>query len=127
SPFADALPLALAHTLDVELRLVRPDGSAPTGTSVTPLNPGGQGGTLHVAYNGTDHFDALVPAASVPAPASAPTPPVPAPAVPDPAGTDVFGEWLRSLGGVTDLDSPAEETPDRGDPVPLETQLERQR
>ncbi|MFD8407120.1 hypothetical protein ACFV1G_20840 [Streptomyces anulatus] len=129
SPFADALPLALAHTLDVELRLVRPDGSAPTGTSVTPLNPGGRGGTLHVAYNGTDHFDALVPAASVPvpAPASAPTPPVPAPAVPDPAGTDVFGEWLRSLGGVTDLDSPAEETPDRGDPVPLETQLERQR
>ncbi|MER7550326.1 hypothetical protein ABTX86_10120 [Streptomyces anulatus] len=127
SPFADALPLALAHTLDVELRLVRPDGSVPTGTSVTPLNPGGRGGTLHVAYNGTDHFDALVPAASLPAPASAPTPPVPAPAVPDPAGPDVFGEWLRSLGGVTDLDGPAEETPDRGDPVPLETQLERHR
>ncbi|MFH9478656.1 hypothetical protein ACH4L7_33190 [Streptomyces anulatus] len=128
SPFADALPLALAHTLDVELRLVRPDGSAPTGTSVTPLNPGGRGGTLHVAYNGTDHFDALVPAASLPAPASAPTPPpAPAPATPDPVGPDVFGEWLRSLGGVTDLDGPAEETPDRGDPVPLETQLERQR
>ncbi|MFY0513353.1 hypothetical protein ACOMD4_23625 [Streptomyces anulatus] len=128
SPFADALPLALAHTLDIELRLVRPDGSAPAGTSVTPLNPGGRAGTLHVAYNGTDHFDALVPAASLPAPASTPTaPPVPAPATPDPAGTDVFGAWLRSLGGVTDLDSPAEETPDRGDPVPLETQLERQR
>ncbi|MGX5396749.1 WXG100-like domain-containing protein [Streptomyces anulatus] len=128
SPFADALPLALAHTLDIELRLVRPDGSAPAGTSVTPLNPGGRAGTLHVAYNGTDHFDALVPAASLPAPASTPTPPpVPAPAPPDPAGPDVFGEWLRSLGGVTDLDSPAEETPDRGDPVPLETQLERQR
>ncbi|MGW5924855.1 WXG100-like domain-containing protein [Streptomyces anulatus] len=128
SPFADALPLALAHTLDIELRLVRPDGSAPAGTSVTPLNPGGRAGTLHVAYNGTDHFDALVPAASLPAPASTPTPPpVPAPATPDPAGPDVFGEWLRSLGGVTDLDSPAEETPDRGDPVPLETQLERQR
>ncbi len=128
SPFADALPLALAHTLDVELRLVRPDGSAPAGTSVTPLNPGGRGGTLHVAYNGTDHFDALVPAASLPAPVSAPTPPpVPAPATPAPAGPDVFGEWLRSLGGVTDLDSPAEETPDRGDPVPLETQLERHR
>lgn len=42
SPFADALPLALAHTLDVELRLVRPDGSAPAGTSVTLLNPGGR-------------------------------------------------------------------------------------
>ncbi|MFI2315389.1 hypothetical protein AMK17_31090 [Streptomyces sp. CB00072] len=128
SPFADALPLALAHTLDVELRLVRPDGPDPAGTSVTPLNPGGRGGTLHVAYNGTDHFDALVPAASLPAPVSAPTPPpVPAPATPDPAGPDAFGEWLRSLGGVTDLDSPAEETPDRGDPVPLETQLERHR
>ncbi|MFH8689756.1 hypothetical protein ACH4EC_23160 [Streptomyces anulatus] len=128
SPFADALPLALAHTLDVELRLVRPDGAAPAGTSVTPLNPGGRGGTLHVAYNGTDHFDALVPAASLPAPATTPTPPpVPAPATPDTAGPDVFGEWLRSLGGVTDLDSPAEETPDRGDPVPLETQLDRQR
>ncbi|WP_405194652.1 hypothetical protein [Streptomyces anulatus] len=128
SPFADSLPLALAHTLDVELRLVRPDGSAPAGTSVTPLNPGGRAGTLHLAYNGTDHFDALVPAASLPAPAATPTPPpVPTPATPDPAGPDVFGEWLRSLGGVTDLDGPAEETPDRGDPVPLETQLERHR
>ncbi|MFC8624934.1 WXG100-like domain-containing protein [Streptomyces anulatus] len=128
SPFADALPLALAHTLDIELRLVRPEGSAPASTSVTPLNPGGRSGTLHVAYNGTDHFDALVPAASMPAPATTPTPPpVPAPATPDPAGPDVFGAWLRSLGGVTDLDGPAEETPDRGDPVPLETQLERQR
>ncbi|MFW3463107.1 hypothetical protein ACN24K_22600 [Streptomyces microflavus] len=31
------------------------------------------------------------------------------------------------MGGVTDLEAPAEETPDRGDPVPLETQLERHR
>lgn len=101
SPFADALPLALAHTLDVELRLVRPDGSAPAGTSVTPLNPGGRGGTLHVAYNGTDHFDALVPAASLPAPVSAPTPPpVPAPATPAPAGptssASGCGAWAGS-------------------------------
>ncbi|WTA88879.1 hypothetical protein OG323_07600 [Streptomyces cyaneofuscatus] len=126
SPFADALPLALAHTLDIELRLVRPDASAPAGTSVTPLNPGGRSGTLHLAYNGSDHYDALVPAAAVPAPTPTPAP-TPAPATPDPAGTDVFGEWLRSMGGVTDLDAPAEETPDRGDPVPLETQLERHR
>ncbi|CAM5740832.1 hypothetical protein SMICM304S_03518 [Streptomyces microflavus] len=126
SPFADALPLALAHTLDIELRLVGPDASAPAGTSVTPLNPGGHGGALHLAYNGSDHFDALVPAAAVPAPTPTPTP-TPAPATQDPAGTDVFGEWLRSMGGVTDLDAPAEETPDRGDPVPLETQLERHR
>ncbi|WP_069738630.1 hypothetical protein [Streptomyces sp. EN27] len=122
SPFADALPLALAHTLDIELRLVRPDASAPTGTSVTPLHPGGRGGVLHVAYNGADHYDALVPATALPAPA-----PTPSPVTGSPAGTDVFGEWLRSMGGVTDLDAPAEESPDRGDPVPLETQLERHR
>ncbi|MFE6919245.1 hypothetical protein ACFVDJ_35155, partial [Streptomyces rubiginosohelvolus] len=124
SPFADALPLALAHTLDIELRLVRPDASAATGTSVTPLNPGGRSGTLHVAYNGADHYDPLVPATALPAPTPAPTT---APATETPAGSDVFGEWLRSMGGVTDLDAPTEETPDRGDPVPLETQLERHR
>ncbi|WP_255311765.1 hypothetical protein, partial [Streptomyces sp. PTY087I2] len=129
SPFADALPLALAHTLDIELRLVRPDASAPAGTSVTPLNPGGRSGTLHVAYNGADHYDALVPATALPAaPTSAPAPaPTPAPATETPAGSDVFGEWLRSMGGVTDLDAPTEESPDRGDPVPLETQLDRHR
>lgn len=124
SPFADALPLALAHTLDIELRLVRPDASAATGTSVTPLNPGGRSGTLHVAYNGADHYDALVPATALPAPTTAPAP---APATETPAVSDVFGEWLRSMGGVTDLSSPTEESPDRGDPVPLETQLERHR
>ncbi|WP_354598858.1 hypothetical protein R1Y80_03095 [Streptomyces sp. JL1001] len=124
SPFADALPLALAHTLDIELRLVRPDASGPTGTSVTPLNPGGRSGTLHVAYNGADHYDALVPATALPAPTTAPAP---APATETPAVSDVFGEWLRSMGGVTDLSSPTEESPDRGDPVPLETQLERHR
>ncbi|NEE28076.1 hypothetical protein G3M53_21755, partial [Streptomyces sp. SID7982] len=81
-------------------------------------------GTLHVAYNGADHYDALVPATALPAPTPAPTP---APATETPAGSDVFGEWLRSMGGVTDLDAPTEETPDHGDPVPLETQLERHR
>ncbi|WP_318198424.1 hypothetical protein [Streptomyces sp. MCL20-2] len=128
SPFADALPLALAHTLDIELRLVRPDASAPAGTSVTPLNPGGRGGTLHVAYNGADHYDALVPATALRATVATPAPaPTPAPATETPAGSDVFGEWLRSMGGVTDLDAPTEGSPDRGDPVPLETQLERHR
>ncbi|MYW27853.1 hypothetical protein GT040_00845, partial [Streptomyces sp. SID2119] len=53
--------------------------------------------------------------------------PATAPATPDPAGSDVFGEWLRSMGGITDLDAPVAETPDRGDGVPLETQLERHR
>ncbi|MET9567314.1 hypothetical protein ABZY07_44665, partial [Streptomyces tauricus] len=150
SPFADLLPEALAHTLDLDLRLVQPDPRVPGTTFVNTLNPGGQGGTLHLSYNGTDHFDALVPA-------SAPLTPVPDPTItkpdpnatkPDPnatkspatqgsvtqdplaqdAGADgVFGEWLRSMGGVTDLDTPAPETPDRSDPVPLETQLERYR
>ncbi|MYR92789.1 hypothetical protein GTW60_03985, partial [Streptomyces sp. SID4937] len=127
SPFADALPLALAHTLDIELRLVRTGPSGPASTFVTPLNPGGQGGTIRLAYNGTDHYDALIPAAALPAPTPAAPAPTPDPATQDPAGSDIFGEWLRSMGGVTDLDAPAAESPDRGDPVPLETQLERHR
>ncbi|SCE21580.1 hypothetical protein GA0115244_12051, partial [Streptomyces sp. DvalAA-19] len=136
SPFADVLPLALAHTLDVELRLVGPDPTSPGHTFTAPLNPGGDGGVLHLAYNGSDHYDALVPAAAIPTPTttSTPTPlttptpaPPTAPATPDPAGSDVFGEWLRSMGGVTDLDTPPPSDPDRGDPVPLETQLDRHR
>ncbi|MFE7449028.1 hypothetical protein [Streptomyces griseus] len=130
SPFADVLPQALAHILGLDLRLVQPDPRAPGSTFVTPLNPGGPGGALHLSYNGTDHFDALVPASALPAPASAPAPtsaPAPAPATEDPVGSDVFGQWLRSMGGVTDLDTPGTPAPDRGDPVPLETQLERHR
>ncbi|WP_245170729.1 hypothetical protein [Streptomyces anulatus] len=126
SPFADVLPQALAHTLGLDLRLVQPDPRAPGSTFVTPLNPGGQGESLHLSYNGTDHFDALipdpVPSTTTPAPA-----PTPAPATQDPAGSDVFGEWLRSMGGITELDAPGPLTPDKGDPVPLETQLERHR
>ncbi|MEU3743316.1 hypothetical protein AB0E78_40490 [Streptomyces sp. NPDC032198] len=139
SPFADLLPEALAHTLDLDLRLVQPDGLSPGSTFVNTLNPGGHGGTVHLAYNGSDHFDALVPA-------SAPLTPVPDPATstdpatttdpaatedpaapPDPDGSDPFGEWLRGMGGITDLDNPDADSPDRGDPVPLETQLERHR
>ncbi|MFD5571704.1 WXG100-like domain-containing protein [Streptomyces cadmiisoli] len=70
SPIADLLPEALAHALHLDLRLVRPDPHAPDGFLVTTLNPGGQGGTLHLAYNGTDHYDALIPASAVPAPAA---------------------------------------------------------
>ncbi|MEV6171934.1 hypothetical protein AB0L99_27450 [Streptomyces sp. NPDC051954] len=127
SPFADVLPQALAHTLDLDLRLVQADPHSPGNTLVTTLHPGGQGGTLHLAYNGTDHYDALVPA-------TAPLTPVPDPvtssadlATEEPEASDPFDEWLRGMGGITDLDSPGAETPDRGDPVPLETQLERHR
>ncbi|MFE5813813.1 hypothetical protein ACFQ6S_10470 [Streptomyces sp. NPDC056479] len=127
SPFADLLPQALAHTLDLDLRLVQPDPHAPGNTFVTTLHPGGQDGTLHLAYNGTDHYDALVPA-------TAPLTPVPDPdttttesATDDSDGSDPFGEWLRGMGGITDLDRPDTESPDRGDPVPLETQLDRHR
>ncbi|MEU3053734.1 hypothetical protein, partial [Streptomyces griseus] len=134
SPFADVLPQALAHTLDLDLRLVQSDPPAPGSTQppgpafVTPLNPGGRSGTLRLAYNGTDHYDALVPATALPTPTPTPAPATPAaPATQDPAGSDAFGQWLRSMGGITDLDAPGPESPDRGDPVPLETQLERHR
>ncbi|MGV9642864.1 hypothetical protein [Streptomyces sp. NPDC003514] len=127
SPFADVLPQALAHTLDLDLRLVQADPHAPATTLVTSLHPGGRGGTLHLAYNGTDHYDALIPATAplAPVPETVTTPG--APASGEPEGDDPFAEWLRGMGGVTDLDSPATEAPDRGDPVPLETQLERYR
>ncbi|MFG2652069.1 hypothetical protein [Streptomyces sp. NPDC048436] len=131
SPFADLLPEALAHTLDLDLRLVQPDRQAPGSTFVNTLNPAGQGGALHLAYNGTDHFDALVPASApltpTPDPATTQDPADPAPTAPDPDGSDPFGEWLRGMGGIASLDEPDAEAPDRGDPVPLETQLERHR
>lgn len=127
SPFADLLPEALAHTLDLDLRLVQPDPQSPGNTFVNTLNPGGRSGTLHLGYNGTDHFDALVPA-------SAPLPPAQDPdttgdpvTTPEPDDSPVFGEWLRSMGGITDLDGTDDDAPDRGDRVPLETQLERHR
>ncbi|AZQ39225.1 hypothetical protein EJ357_42110 [Streptomyces cyaneochromogenes] len=130
SPFADLLPQALAHTLDLDLRLVQPDPHSSANTLVTTLHPGGRGGTLHLAYNGNDHYDALVPA-------TAPLTPVPdtdntTPATQDPAtappdDADPFSEWLRGMGGITDLDRPDTETSDRGDRVPLETQLDRYR
>ncbi|MFD4763288.1 lonely Cys domain-containing protein [Streptomyces sp. NPDC058439] len=133
SPFADLLPEALAHTLDLDLRLVQPGN-----TRVTTLNPGGRSGALHLAYNGTDHYDALVPASAPLTPDPTPTttqdpatttqdPAVEDPATQDPYGPDPFGEWLRGMGGITDLDTPDSEVPDRGDPVPLETQLDRHR
>ncbi|MFG2193208.1 hypothetical protein ACGFNH_11915, partial [Streptomyces sp. NPDC048639] len=132
SPFADLLPQALAHTLDLDLRRVLPDPQSPGNVLVTSLNPGGRSGTLHLAYNGIDHYDALVPAPA-PAPVPVPVPTEAAPATtPDPDGSDPFTEWLRGMGGVNDLfgpdtEAPGTETPDRGDPVPLETQLERHR
>jgi hypothetical protein len=148
SPFADLLPQAAAHTLDLDLRLVQPDRHAPGSTLVTPLHPGGRGGILHLSYNGSDHFDALVPASAPltavpdpvtttgtthPAPATGtPDPAVPDPVVPDPvteepAAPDPFGEWLRGLGGVDGVYGPDADPADPGDPVPLETQLERHR
>ncbi|MES4890661.1 hypothetical protein [Streptomyces sp. NPDC096012] len=143
SPFADLIPQAAAHTLDLDLRLVQPDRHAPGTTLVTPLHPGGRGGTLHLSYNGSDHFDALVPASApltaVPdpvtttgAPHPAPASGTPDPALPDPvteefAAPDPFGEWLRGMGGVDGVYGPDTGHADHGDPVPLETQLERHR
>ncbi|MFF0023627.1 hypothetical protein ACFYQQ_24125 [Streptomyces sp. NPDC005496] len=132
SPFADLLPEALAHALDLDLRLVQPDPRSPGNTFVNTLYPGGGTGTLHLSYNGTDHYDALVPASApltpVPDPETTPDPdPVTTQDAEDPEVSGPLGEWLRSMGGITDLDTPATEAPDRGDPVPLETQLDRHR
>ncbi|MFF9164981.1 hypothetical protein ACF081_32625, partial [Streptomyces longwoodensis] len=178
SPFADLLPEALAHTLDLDLRLVQPDPRVPGRTTVTSLHPGGSGGTLHLAYNGTDHFDALVPAPTPPAPDPAPSrapatplqqeattpppphqdattpppphqdastpPPLPRdPALEAPVGTPpdaptpdapTTNDGAEKAGktgetGETGETKATDEagTPDRGDPVPLETQLERHR
>lgn len=136
SPFADLLPDALAHTLGLDLRLVRPDPHTTGAVIVTELHPGGTGGTLHLAYNGSDHYDALVPVAPEPVsepetgtgpksdPGAKPGPetesePDPAPGTesePDPVappvppltsqpdGSDPFGEWLRSMAGLTGPD-----------------------
>ncbi|MET9742530.1 hypothetical protein ABZY90_30760 [Streptomyces sp. NPDC006422] len=125
SPFGDLLPHALAHTLDVDLRLVQPDPhGTPGDTYVTRLNPAGSHGTLHLAYNGRDHFDALIPATPTP-PSPPPPPAAPAPDTPTP---DPFGEWLRGMGGADGVFSDDDTTPkDSGEPVPLETQLDRHR
>ncbi|WP_375153044.1 hypothetical protein [Streptomyces sp. SM18] len=84
SPFGDLLPTALARATDVDLRVVH-DGT------VTAVNPGGRGGTLYVAYNGRDHYEALTtpvpaPEAALTAPAPTPTPEL-APLPPSPAPT----------------------------------------
>ncbi|MFD8252459.1 WXG100-like domain-containing protein, partial [Streptomyces werraensis] len=127
SPFADLIPEALAHTLDLDLRIVQPDPRTPGALTTIAVHPGGAGGPLHVAYNGTDHFDALVPAtdparATVPGlapdPVSAPDP------QPAPEGADPYGDWLREMAGITDTDPG---TADQGDRAPLETQLDRYR
>ncbi|MFZ3573432.1 hypothetical protein ACOKM5_41530 [Streptomyces sp. BH097] len=148
SPFGDLLPHALAHTLDVDLRLVQPDRhGAPGDTFVTRLNPGGRNGILHLAYNGRDHFDALIPAPAPltrtgTTPVTTATTPVATEATPVPTdtaatsetdtetdtnGSDPFGEWLRGMGGVTDVFSADTKPKDSGEPVPLENQLDRHR
>ncbi|MEU3509283.1 hypothetical protein ABZ733_15540 [Streptomyces longwoodensis] len=147
SPFADLLPEALAHTLDLDLRLVQPDPRVPGRTTVTSLHPGGSGGTLHLAYNGTDHFDALVPAPPAPDPSTSrapatplhqdattpPPPPLPRdPALGAPVGTTpdapTTDDSTEKAGDIGETKETAETgPPDHGDPVPLETQLERHR
>ncbi|MFF0885398.1 hypothetical protein [Streptomyces sp. NPDC003456] len=148
SPFADLLPEALAHTLDLDLRLVRPHPQSPGGALITSLHPGGRGGTLYLAYNGTDHYDALVPASApltpVPDPVGTedtvaegsvtPTAPAPDSVVQDPATQDPAAPNPAAQDSdapdpaAQDTDVvPESDTADRGDPVPLETQLERHR
>ncbi|MFH9010849.1 hypothetical protein ACH4C6_05695 [Streptomyces sp. NPDC017943] len=143
SPFADLLPEALAHTLDLDLRLVRPHPQGSAGSLVTSLHPGGRSGTLHLAYNGTDHYDALVPEPAPLTPRPDPVgtrdtqaedpvtsaPPARDAAVEDTAVEDTAVEDATGQ-DTTAQDAeggPESENPDRGDVVPLETQLERYR
>ncbi|MGQ4725172.1 WXG100-like domain-containing protein, partial [Streptomyces tunisiensis] len=126
SPFADLIPEALAHTLDLDLRIVQPDPRTPGALTTIALHAGGTGDPLHVAYNGTDHFDALVPdtdPSRATPPESAPEPVSAAPQ-PAPDGPDPYGDWLREMAGITDT---APGTADEGDKTPLETQLDRYR
>ncbi|MFE4690583.1 hypothetical protein ACFRH6_11050, partial [Streptomyces sp. NPDC056749] len=114
SPFADVLPESLAHTLDLDLRLVQPDLLSSGSTFVNTLNPGGQGGSLHLAYNGRDHFDALVPA-------SAPLTPVPdLDITPDPGSTTTLPDPKPTPdpGSTTTLPDP-KPTPDPGSTTTL--------
>ncbi|MGC0361510.1 hypothetical protein RKD25_008885 [Streptomyces sp. SAI-124] len=126
SPFAGLLPEALVHTLDLDLRIVGPDPHTPGSIRVTFLHPGGRGGTLHLAHDGTDHYDGLIPVEALPTegtpPPSAADQSVPDQSAPDQHGATPAPDLVRDEGGDRDT-----ETPDRGDPVPLETQLERYR
>ncbi|MEV6618377.1 glycosyltransferase, partial [Streptomyces sp. NPDC051051] len=136
TPFSDLLPDVLAHTLDLDLRIVRPHPTVAGDVLVTELHPGGGAGTLHLAYNGTDHYDALVPdtapITTEPAPAtvSAPTSttaPDPITTEPAPTSTTAPDPTTTPAPATKDADGPGTEAPDRGDPVPLETQLDRYR
>ncbi|MFC7512527.1 hypothetical protein ACFQV4_29220 [Streptomyces thermocarboxydus] len=125
-PFADLIPEALAHTLDLDLRIVQPDPRTPGALTTIALHAGGTGDP-HVAYNGTDHFDALVPdtdPSRATTPESAPEPVSASALQPAPDGSDPYGDWLREMAGITDT---APETADEGDRTPLETQLDRYR
>ncbi|MFD0332679.1 hypothetical protein ACFQZ0_02530 [Streptomyces erythrogriseus] len=127
SPFADLIPEALAHTLDLDLRIVQPDPRTPGALTTIALHTGGTGDPLHVAYNGTDHFDALVPdtdPSRATTPESAPEPVSASAPQPAPDGSDPYGVWLREMAGITDT---APGTADEGDRTPLETQLDRYR
>jgi hypothetical protein len=93
SPFGDLVPVALARAADLDLRVVQ-------GGRVTALNPAGRGGTLYVAYNGRDHYEALVPVPSAPTTPTPAAPPAPAapdhPPLPEPASTPEFQDWLAA-------------------------------
>ncbi|WP_435615134.1 hypothetical protein [Streptomyces coelicoflavus] len=105
SPFADLLPQGLAHTLDLDVRIVAPDQQSPGNTHILALNPGGRGGTLYLDYNGFDHYSALAPL-----PHQAPaTGPDPAASGPEPG--DPFRDWLRDM-----ADAPTLYAPEPGDP-----------
>jgi len=69
SPFYDEVPLLVARALGIDLVVVQP--GARGGHSARPLDADATGPTVHVHYNGINHYESLEPdgtAAPVPAP-----------------------------------------------------------
>jgi hypothetical protein len=98
SPFYDDVPLLVARALAIDLVVVQP--GAHGDHSARALDAGATGPTVHVHYNGVDHYESLEPDGTAPEPAPpAPEPPQPPPAPrPDRADRDWLADLAREHG-----------------------------
>jgi hypothetical protein len=76
SPFYDEVPLLMARALGIDLVVVQP--GARGGHSALPLDADATGPTVHVHYNGINHYESLEPDGT-PAPAAPVSPQGPRP------------------------------------------------